>query len=298
MGILRDGRPRLLTYGVADELAATVGLTCGGTIRVWVEHVGGGTGLDLDLAAVGTALAEQRALAIATRLTAPLQGAHLYVEAGRAEGWLGTDGLTRRVIEDAAAMLTGGATGVRSYGLDGDARQAEVEIFIQSLVAPARMYVFGSTDFAAAAASMGKQLGYRVTACDARSRFLTPSSFPVADELVHGWPDEFLGEAPVDRRTAIVVLTHDPKFDFPRLLTAMGSRRTCEDRARRLAESGIGADALARIRSPIGLDIGARTPAELAVAIAAELIALRYGRPGGFLSDRSGAVHLLASGAA
>jgi len=199
-------------------------------------------------------------------------------------------------------MLAVGATGVRHYGPDGEARQDEVEVFMHSLVPPPRMYVFGTTDFAAATVAIGKLLGYKVTVCDARSRFLTAARFHGADELVARWPDEFLAESPVDERTVLVVLTHDPKFDLPLLLTAlrtparyigaMGSRRTCDERTQRLLEEGARWEDIRRIRAPIGLDIGARTPAEVAVAIAGELIALQYGRPAGFLNFRAGAVHL------
>jgi xanthine dehydrogenase accessory factor len=161
--------------------------------------------------------------------------------------------------------------------------------------------VFGATDFARATAAIGKFLGYRVTVCDARSAFLTRTRFPEADELVVRWPDEFLAEATVDRRTAICILTHDPKFDVPLLevalatdagyVGAMGSRRTDQERTRELRARGAGAEQLARIRGPIGLDIGARTPQEVAVAIAGEIISTRSGADGGFLRERSGAVH-------
>jgi xanthine dehydrogenase accessory factor len=167
------------------------------------------------------------------------------------------------------------------------------------------MYVFGATDFARETARIGKFLGYRVTVCDARATFVTRARFPEVDELVVRWPDELLAEAPVDARTAICVLTHDPKFDVPLLraalatdagyIGAMGSRRTDDDRVRKLRAEGLGDAELARIHGPIGLDLGARTPQEVAVAIAGEITALRYGAPGGFLGDRAGAVHVPAA---
>jgi xanthine dehydrogenase accessory factor len=296
--VLQDGRPKLLSYGIADELAATVGLTCGGTIRVWVERMD----RSADVRRIAAALDEQRPLAVVTQLTGAGAGDWVYAEPGRVDGRLRSARLTERVTQDALGMLAVGATGVRHYGPDGEARQDEVEVFVRSLVRPPRMYVFGATDFASATVSIGKLLGCRVTVCDARSRFLTATRFPEADELIARWPDEFLAEAPVDERTAIVVLTHDPKFDVPLLLAAlrtpagyigaMGSRRTCDDRTRRLLEEGVDPVEIGRVRAPIGLDIGARTPAEVAVAIAGELIALRYGRPAGFLNFRAGAVHL------
>ncbi|MDP8952990.1 MAG: XdhC family protein, partial [Actinomycetota bacterium] len=163
------------------------------------------------------------------------------------------------------------------------------------------MYVFGAIDFASAVARIGKFMGYRITVCDARAVFATRERFPSADEIVVAWPDEFLKTAPVDARTVICVLTHDPKFDVPVLkealktpagyIGAMGSRRTHNNRTARLKEEGVTDEELARISSPVGLDIGARTPEETAVAIAGEIVALRTGHSGGRLSERSGPIH-------
>jgi xanthine dehydrogenase accessory factor len=163
------------------------------------------------------------------------------------------------------------------------------------------MLVFGAIDFAAAVARAGKFLGYHVTVCDARPVFATRSRFPDADEVVVDWPHRFLAGAEVDARTVICVLTHDPKFDVPVLevalrtpagyIGAMGSRRTHEDRLERLRGIGMTEDELARLRSPIGLDLGARTPEETAVSIAAELIQLRWGGTGAALTDTEGRIH-------
>jgi xanthine dehydrogenase accessory factor len=151
------------------------------------------------------------------------------------------------------------------------------------------MYVFGAVDHAAAVARVGKFLGYRVTICDARARFATPERFPEADEVVVEWPDEFLRRLPVDERTAICVLTHDHKFDVPLLkvaletpagyIGAMGARRTTESRNERLRAEGVTDEQLARIHAPIGLRIGSRTPEEVAVAVAAEIVATRRQAP-------------------
>jgi xanthine dehydrogenase accessory factor len=177
----------------------------------------------------------------------------------------------------------------------------DVTVFVQSFAPPPRMYVFGAIDFASAVARIGKFMGYRVTVCDARAVFATRDRFPSADEIVVAWPDEFLKTAPADTRTVICVLTHDPKFDVPVLkealktpagyIGAMGSRRTHNNRTARLKEEGVTDEELARISSPIGLDIGARTPEETAVAIAGEIVALRTGHSGGRLSERSGPIH-------
>ena len=163
------------------------------------------------------------------------------------------------------------------------------------------MLVFGAIDFAAAVARAGKFLGYRVTVCDARPMFATRARFPDADEVVVDWPHRYLAQTPIDARTVICVLTHDPKFDVPLLevalrtpagyIGAMGSRRTHDDRLARLREAGLTEDELARLRSPIGLDLGARTPEETAVSVAAELIQLRWGGSGQPLTDTTGRIH-------
>jgi len=161
--------------------------------------------------------------------------------------------------------------------------------------------VFGAIDFAAAVARVGKFLGYRVTVCDARPVFATPARFPEADEVIVEWPHRYLERTSVDERTAICVLTHDPKFDVPLLevalrtpagyIGAMGSRRTHSDRLARLREAGLTDAELARLRSPIGLDLGARTPEETAVSVAAELIQLRWGGSGQPLTATGGRIH-------
>ena len=177
----------------------------------------------------------------------------------------------------------------------------ELSVFVQSFAPPPRMLVFGAIDFAAAVARIGKFLGYRVTVCDARPVFATTASFPDADEVVTSWPHRYLSSITTDERTVICVLTHDPKFDVPVLevalrrpaayIGAMGSRRTHEDRMDRLREAGLNEDELARLRSPVGLDLGARTPEETAVAIAAELIQLRWGGSGQPLTATAGRIH-------
>jgi xanthine dehydrogenase accessory factor len=168
------------------------------------------------------------------------------------------------------------------------------------------MLVFGAIDFAAAVARVGGFLGYYVTVCDARPVFATKTRFPGADEVIVKWPHDYLqnevDEGRIDSRTVIAVLTHDPKFDVPLLevalrlpevayIGAMGSRRTHENRLERLREAGLTDDELARMSSPIGLDLGARTPEETAVSIAAEIIALRWGGAGERLAATAGPIH-------
>jgi xanthine dehydrogenase accessory factor len=247
------------------------------------------------------ALATQSPVAMATLIEGPGIGGKLLVTPEDHTGTVGNEDLDRAVIEAARGMLEGGRTGMRHYGPRGQRRMEDVTVFIQSFAPPPRMYVFGAIDFASAVARIGKFMGYRVTVCDARAVFATRDRFPSADEIVVAWPDEFLKTAPVDTRTVICVLTHDPKFDVPVLkealktpagyIGAMGSRRTHNNRTARLKEEGVTDEELARISSPVGLDIGARTPEETAVAIAGEIIAQRTGHSGGRLSERSGPIH-------
>jgi xanthine dehydrogenase accessory factor len=247
------------------------------------------------------ALAEQSPVAIATLVEGPAVGGKLLVTPEDHAGTVGNEDLDRAVVEAARGMLEGGRTGMTHFGPRGQRRMEDVTVFIQSFAPPPRMYVFGAIDFASAVARTGKFMGYRVAVCDARAVFATRERFPTADEIVVAWPDEFLKTAEVDRRTVICVLTHDPKFDVPVLksalatpagyIGAMGSRRTHDNRTARLKEEGVTDEELSRIASPIGLDIGARTPEETAVAIAAEIIALHTGPAGGRLSVRSGPIH-------
>jgi xanthine dehydrogenase accessory factor len=249
------------------------------------------------------ALAEQAPVALATVIEGPQEalGGKLLIAPEDHVGTAGNDDLDRAIVEAAQGLLEGGRTETVHFGVRGQRRMEDVAVFIQSFAPPPRMYVFGAIDFASAVAKIGKFMGYRVTVCDARPVFATRERFPTADEVVVAWPDEFLKTAPVDKRTVICVLTHDPKFDVPVLLAAlkteagyigaMGSRRTHNNRNARLKEEGVTDEELRRISSPIGLDIGARTPEETAVAIAAEIIALHTGHSGGRLALRDGPIH-------
>ncbi|MEU1200928.1 XdhC/CoxI family protein [Streptomyces sp. NPDC005813] len=216
-------------------------------------------------------------------------------------GSLGTTGLDVAVTADARGELALGATGQRHYGPHGERREDAVSVFLHSFAPPPRMLVFGAIDYAAAVARIGDFLGYRVTVCDARPVFATPKRFPPGVEVVVDWPHRYLGGTTTDARTVICVLTHDPKFDVPLLeealrrpaayIGAMGSRRTHDERMERLAEAGLTEGELARLRSPVGLDLGARTPEEVAVSVAAEIVALRWGGTGTPLTATAGAIH-------
>jgi xanthine dehydrogenase accessory factor len=233
-------------------------------------------------------------------------GGKLLVTPDDHEGGAGDADLDRAIVEAARGLLEGGKTETRHFGPRGQRRMEDVAVFIQSFAPPPKMYVFGAIDFASAVARVGKFLGYRVIVCDARAVFATRERFPSADEVVVAWPDEFLETAEVDARSVICVLTHDPKFDVPVLkaalgtkagyIGAMGSRRTHDNRTARLKEEGVSEEQLERVSSPVGLDIGSRTPEETAVAIAAEIIAFRTGHAGGRLAERSGPIHAPGKG--
>ncbi|MEO3812482.1 XdhC/CoxI family protein [Sphaerisporangium sp. B11E5] len=298
--VTEHGRPVLQRYGVSDDDAFSVGLTCGGIIDVLVEPVSRET--FPELGRIAASVRDREPVAVATVMSAPGRpGARRVVWEGESSGSLGVPRLDDAVDDDARGMLAQGLTGVRRYGPEGERRLDDLPVFVHSFAPPPRMLVFGAIDFAAAVARIGKFLGYHVVVCDARPVFATAKRFPEADEVIVKWPHDYLSTAHVDERTVICVLTHDPKFDVPLLevalrtragyVGAMGSRRTHDDRMARLREAGLTEHELSRLRSPIGLDLGARTPEETAVSIAAELIRLRWGGTGLALTDTSGRIH-------
>jgi xanthine dehydrogenase accessory factor len=254
---------------------------------------------------LAAAIRAEEAVALATVIAGPGQGGKLLVGPGRTPaGSLGNADLDRVVIRDALGELAAGTTVVRHYGEHGEARETVVAVFVESFAPPPQMLVFGAVDFTAALVRVAKVLGYRVTVCDAREVFATRARFPQADEVVVDWPDRLLRRVGggLTARDAVCVLTHDAKFDVPALVAAlatavgyigaMGSRRTHAERIVRLEEAGVDAASLLRIRAPIGLDIGARTPEETAVSICSEIIAQRTGRQDARpLSGTEGPIH-------
>jgi xanthine dehydrogenase accessory factor len=309
--VAESGTPALQRYGVSDEDAYAVGLTCGGILDVWVETVSRET--FPELGDVAADIEAGRPVAVATVVEHPdpaRLGRRLIVRAEEdlsdRSGSLGSPRLDDAVTDDARGLLASGHSETLTYGPDGERRGEGMRVFVDVHAPAPRMLVFGAIDFAAACARIGKFLGYTVTVCDARPVFATASRFPDADEVVVDWPHRYLeAEAEagrIDRRTVLCVLTHDPKFDVPLLevalrlpevayIGAMGSRRTHEDRLERLIEVGMTDAELARLSSPIGLDLGARTPEETAVSIAAEIIAVRWGGQGSRLADVEGPIH-------
>jgi xanthine dehydrogenase accessory factor len=243
--VLAGEKPRLLTYGIADEEAFEVGLPCGGTVHIFVDLA------ERDLVEeIARAVRKEEPVALETAISGPRIG-------------------SKRLVS-----------------VNGDTRIEETDegdVFVNAFAPRPDMYVFGAVDHAAAVAQVGRFLGYRVTVCDARAKFVTKERFPDVDDLVVEWPDRFLARSPVDERTVICVLTHDHKFDVPLLkvaletpagyIGAMGARRTNAERAERLREEGVSEEALERIHAPIGLSIGSKTPEEVAIAVAAEIVA-------------------------
>ncbi|MER7052900.1 XdhC/CoxI family protein [Streptomyces sp. NPDC000351] len=302
---LDDGETVLERFGYSDEDAFAVGLTCGGVIDILVTPVRADDPARPALAAALAAAARGEAAAVARIVSGPaeLTGRALVVHPdGTSEGGFGAHPeLDRTVAAEAGALLDAGRTGTLEIGEQGSRCGAPLTLLVESSVPAPRMIVFGAIDFASALVRAGKFLGYHVTVCDARPVFATKVRFPDADDIVVEWPHEYLARTEVDARTVLCVLTHDAKFDVPLLrlalrlpvayVGAMGSRRTHLDRNARLREVGVSDLELTRLRSPIGLDLGARTPEETALSIAAEIIATRHGGTGASLTGAHTPIH-------
>ena len=298
--VAASGVPVLERYGVSDEDAFSVGLTCGGVLHVLVEAVSQTTFPELDEVAASVGASEPVAVATVVAGAARL-GSRLCIWPDRTAGSLGLAQLDQVVATDSRGMLAQGRTGILRLGPDGERRGDQISVFVASYAPAPRMLVYGAIDFAAAVAQMGSFLGFRVTVCDARSVFATKRRFPGVEEVVVDWPHRHLAGAQVDQRTVICVLTHDPKFDIPLLelalrspaayVGAMGSRRTHRDRLARLRERGLTEAELARLHAPIGLDFGASTPEETAISVVAEIIKSRSGGSGIALGKLAGPIH-------
>ncbi len=269
--ILAGGPGRLLTYGISDDLALSVGLPCGGEIDVWVDE----PDPELLLRLEEIVRSDGRAVVL--------------VDLADGGERLVLDGEEERADE----LIRSG----RSRAVELDGRRVFADVFGP----PPRLLVYGAVDTAEALCAAAKSVGWRTIVADARGRFATRERLPSADEVLVAWPEDALAEVRPDHATAIVVLTHDDKFDLPLLrgalasdafyIGALGSRRNQERRRERLLEAGVSEEALDRVSGPAGLDIGAHTPAETALSILAELLALRAGRDGGRLKESSGRIH-------
>ena len=309
--VLDDGRPVTTVFGPDGDELLGVGPTCGGNLEVFVEllppRAGQGSRAAHPVDVLARAVGEGRPAVAATVLDGPRAGEW----AVRAPGGDGDRDDDRD--DDEVPPWARGPMAAADAGAAGPAVvPAEIagrasRVFVHPLVAP-RLLVFGATAFAEALVPLGAGLGYRVTVCDARPVFAAAGRFPAAEQVVRCWPDEFLRRTPVDATTAICVLTHDPKFDIPLLLAAlntaagyvgaMGSRRTHAERVARLSELGVSEAELSRLSAPIGLDLGARTAAETALSIAAELVAHRRGGTGARLVEMDTSIHRRAPSSA
>ncbi|MFD5162439.1 XdhC family protein [Streptomyces hawaiiensis] len=296
------GAPVLTRFGYSDSDAFAVGLTCGGEIEILVQRLD--PAVQPQLTAALAEMAADRPAAVAQIVNGPeeLLGGTLYVPAeGPYDGTLGGQREDEVVAAQARALLRAGRTGRIEVGGDADTCPERLSVLVHTSARPPRMLIFGAVDFADALSEAGRFLGYRVTVCDARPVFATRARFPHADEVVADWPHRYLAATEVDARTAICVLTHDAKFDIPLLrlalslpvgyIGAMGSRRTHEQRLELLREAGVPEADLARLNSPIGLDLGAHTPQETAISITAEIIAHVNEGTGLPLSRRTGPIH-------
>ncbi|OBB57095.1 XshC-Cox1 family protein [Mycobacterium sp. 852013-51886_SCH5428379] len=310
--VVASGRPELQRYGVSDDDAFAVGLTCGGILDVYVEKIDRSTFPELEEVcadieagipvAVATVIEHPDPGWIGRRLLVRPDGSDRPVVTGS----VGSARADDAIRDDALGQLAAGTSATLTYGVDGQRRGEGMRVFVWAFAPKPRLLVFGAIDFAAAVARAGAFLGYHVTVCDARPVFATTARFPDADAVVVDWPHRYLRDEDaagrLDARTVLTVLTHDPKFDVPLLqvalripeiayVGAMGSRRTHHQRLERLREAGLTEDELDRLHSPIGLDLGARTPEETAVSIVAEIIAARWGGSGRHLKDIAGPIH-------
>jgi xanthine dehydrogenase accessory factor len=304
---LETSEPTLQRYGISDENAFSIGLTCGGIIDIWTEKLSPETFPEF-----GTVMGDVRAdrpVAIATIVEHPdltRLGRHAVIRPGDTSPIdLGSERLADVVRAEALGLLAAGTTGILTCGPDGERMETGVRVFVSTFAPRPRLLVFGAVDFASALSRVGSFLGFAVTVCDARAVFTAKSRFPDADDVVVDWPHRYLRAeheaGRIGEDAMIVVLTHDPKFDVPLLevalrldvayVGAMGSRRTHHDRHIRLKEAGLDDTELARLSSPIGLDLGARTSEETAISIAAELVAHRWGGSGEPLSRTGGSIH-------
>ncbi|MEW1822354.1 XdhC family protein [Arthrobacter sp. NPDC080031] len=325
---MHDGGSRLESFGYSAEDAFAVGLTCGGELEVHIQPIQStsAAGLDealLNAASGGSSLALVRRLDAGGGAVVVPDPARFSATGSRELSALlgGNDALIRSAAAQLEPLLHGGRTGLvrlaPAEGCGGSTPEAEpITLFVESRLPAARMLIFGANDFGAALLPAGKLLGYEVTLCDARPAFSGQGRFLAADQLVTDWPHRYLAAeaaaARIDSRTVVCVLTHDPKFDIPLLETAlaldlayvgaMGSRRSHRQRIDGLLERGVPVEVLERLHSPIGLDLGAVTPAEVAVSITAEILASRAPRPAsacapypasgwGSLKDGTGPIH-------
>lgn len=290
--VIEDGSPRLVSYGITDDDAFAVGLTCGGTIEVFIDRAD----RILDTADAERRLRLEEELgATATVVEGPEIGMRAVIRSGSGivAGEL-PGGIADGVLADAERLMDRERSRTVDYG--------STRVFIETIPPPPLLVIFGASDLAQSLSRLAREAGFRVTVADARAAWATDERFPDVDSLVVGWPDAVLGDLALDRRTYVVLLSHDARFEDPvfaavrdadvRYLGAMGSRRTHRARLDRLRSQGWTEAQLDRIHGPIGIDIGAETAVETAVSIMAEMIQVRYGTGDGLpLRGREGRIH-------
>jgi xanthine dehydrogenase accessory factor len=293
MQVLDSRQPVVASYGIPDELGVAVGLSCGGTIDVLIEPF-----VDEDIwNSIRRAVEQQRPAAVAVGLAPPaLIGRKLaLLDEARTLGAIDAS-LDGQILAAVRAAWRQGAAEVLRLPWGGE----EASVFIEVLPPPLRLFIVGATQIAIALCRMAKGLGFWVSIIDARGTYATRERFPEADEILLAEPGESLQRARLDAYSYVVILTHDPKFDIPALVRSlradtayigvMGSRGTHGRRVALLQHDGFTDADLGRIRAPIGLDIGARSPEEIALAILAEMVAVRHQRDGSALCERKGAI--------
>ena len=303
--VLETGRGQLTEFGVSDDDAFAVGLSCGGTVEVFLAEFAP-AGQRNALSSAVRAQLERAAAGQAAGIALVVAGAGAGLmlvsdDPDVAAGPDGANGLDADAVRRIRAQLRAGVSSGQSTVGTVDCEGVTSRVLYLVAQTPPRCLIFGAVDFAGALSAAATLLGYRVTVCDARAVFATPDRFPTAAEVVVEWPSDYLARTETDARTVVCVLTHDEKFDLPLLATAltldvayvgaMGSRRTHERRMLRLRQAGVSDAALARLHSPIGLDLGASSPAETAVSILAEVLAARSGASAEPLRDRPGPIH-------
>jgi xanthine dehydrogenase accessory factor len=294
-----DGPPQLVTYGISDELAGTVGLMCGGIVHIFIHEIKAehrdAVLRDLE------ATIEHRPAALVTLIDGEQAGAKLYVDADGTTGSLHSgELLDKNAGREARGLLAEGRSSMRDFGLDGASLGSGQRVYASIQAEPPRMIVFGAIDFSSALAPLAKGLGYKVTIADPRSAFLASRRFSADATTEVGWPDKVLEGVELGPRDAVLIFTHDPKLDVPAVqaalktgagyIGALGSRNTTADRNRRLHDVGVTDAEIERIFAPCGLDIGASTVEETAVAVLAEIIAHRAGRHGQPLREAAGPI--------
>ena len=296
-----DGQPpRFRTYGISDSVATDVGLMCGGTVHIFVHEIRPQDRTTLEQ--VEAAIAEGRPAVVATLIDGEMAGAKVALIDNELVGGFDLAGRLDRAVErEARGCVARALSELRSYGAEGEVMGDDLRVFLHTFAAPAKMIIFGAIDFSAAVAALARDLGYEVTICDARRPFAESRRFAVAHHVVVDWPQRFLAGQELDERDVVLVFTHDPKFDGPALIAALetdvgyigalGSRKTHEDRSRRLQEAGVTVGQLSRISSPCGLDLGARTPEETAISVLGEILARASRRSGRPLAETTGRIH-------